>query len=57
MVIGLYQDLRDAMSKRNDWVENPIENLDNPNDYRTHAFHFAYTTKSRDVFKNATASF
>jgi hypothetical protein len=49
--------LRDAMSKRNDWVENPIENLDNPNDYRTHAFHFAYTTKSRDVFKNATASF
>ena len=45
------------MSKRNDWVENSIDNLDNPNDYRTHAFHFAYTTKSRDVFKNATASF
>jgi hypothetical protein len=38
------------MSKKNDWVENTIENFDNPNDFRTHAFHFAYTTKSRDVF-------
>lgn len=43
--------MRDALAKKHGWVENPIENFDNPNDYRVHAFHFAYTTKSRDAFK------
>jgi hypothetical protein len=57
IVLGQYQDMRDALSKKHGWVENPIENFDNPNDYRVHAFHFCYTTKSRDAFKFQTASF
>lgn len=42
--------MRDALLAKG-WVENPIQNFDNENDYRCHAFHFAYTTKSRDAFK------
>lgn len=51
IVLGQYQDMRDALAKKHGWVENPIENFDNPHDYRVHAFHFCYTTKSRDAFK------
>ena len=47
--------MREAL-KAKGWVENPIENFDNGNDYRVHAFHFVYTTKSRDAFKFQTAS-
>jgi len=43
--------MRDAMSKKHGWVENPIDNFDNSHDYRVHAFHFIYTTKSKDAFK------
>lgn len=43
--------------RRHGWVENPIDSFDNANDYRVHAFHFCYTTKSRDAFKYQTASF
>lgn len=42
------------------WVENCIESfedLKNSNDYRVHAFHFLYTTKSRDASRWQTASF
>ena len=56
-MLGQYQDLRDAMSKKPGWVENPIENFDDTSDYRVHAFHFLYTTKSRDAFRFQTASF
>jgi hypothetical protein len=37
--------------KAKGWIENPVENFDNLNQSKIHAFHFAYTTKSRDVFK------
>lgn len=43
--------MRDALSKKHGWVENPIDNFEGPNDYRVHAFHFLYTTKSKDAFK------
>jgi len=56
-VLGQYQDLRDAMAKKPGWVENPIENFDDTSDYRVHAFHFLYTTKSRDAFRFQTAWF
>lgn len=46
--------MRDALLAKG-WVENPIQNFDNENDYRCHAFHFVYTTKSRDAFKFQTA--
>ena len=42
--------MRDALAKQG-WVENPIKDFENVNDYRVHAFHFLYTTKSRDAFK------
>jgi hypothetical protein len=42
--------MREALLKKG-WVENPIANFDNVNDYRVHAFHFLYTTKSKDAFK------
>ena len=54
IVLGLYQDMRDALIAKG-WVENPVSNFDNDNDYRNHAFHFIYTTKSRDAFKFQTA--
>jgi hypothetical protein len=54
IVLGLYQDMRDALLAKG-WVENPVSNFDNENDYRNHAFHFIYTTKSRDAFKFQTA--
>ena len=49
--------MRDALEEKHGWVENPIENFDNASDYRIHAFHFLYTTKSRDAFRFQTASF
>lgn len=55
-VLGQYKDMRDAFSQKHGWIENPIENFENPNDYRCHAFHFLYTTKSKDAFKFQTAS-
>ena len=55
-VLGQYQDVRDALV-RHGWVENPIKNYDDQDDYRVHAFHFLYTTKSRDAFKFQTANF
>ena len=48
--------MRNALTKHG-WIENPIENFDCKNDYRVHAFHFLYTTKSRDAFKWQTGSF
>ena len=42
------------------YVENPIqsfEDVSNGSDYRVHAFHFLYTTKSRDATRWQTASF
>jgi len=42
------------------YVENPIQNFEdvaNGSDYRVHAFHFLYTTKSRDAQRWQTASF
>jgi hypothetical protein len=50
-VLGQYKDMRDAFSQKHGWIENPIENFENPSDYRCHAFHFLYTTKSKDAFK------
>ena len=55
-VLGQYKDMRDAFSQKHGWIENPIENFENPTDYRCHAFHFLYTTKSKDAFKFQTAS-
>lgn len=49
--------MRDALSNKHGWVENPIKDFDVSNDYRVHAFHFLYTTKSRDAFKYQTANF
>ena len=56
IVLGQYQDMRDAFLAKG-WVENPIENYENPSDYRSHAFHFLYTTKSKDAFVYQTAPF
>jgi|TARA_B110000285_G_scaffold229049_1_gene293075 hypothetical protein len=56
-VLGQYQDMRDALANKHGWVENPIKDFENANDYRVHAFNFLYTTKSRDAFKFQTASF
>jgi len=50
IVLGQYNDVRSAMIAKG-WVENPIDNFDNHNDYRVHAFHYIYTTKSRDAFR------
>ena len=57
VVLGVYNDVRKAMAAQDGWFENPIDNFENPSDYRVHAFHFAYTTKSRDAFKYQTATF
>lgn len=59
IVLGQYNDIRQALLARG-WVENPVDNfedLKNANDYRVHAFHFLYTTKSRDAARWQTASF
>lgn len=52
-----YNDLRDALAKKEGWVENPIANFEDLKDYRVHAFHFLYSTKSKDAFAFKTASF
>lgn len=56
-MLGVYDDMRKGMARQEDWFENPVNNFENASDYRVHAFHFAYTTKSRDAFKYQTASF
>jgi hypothetical protein len=50
VVLGQYADMRDAL-KAEGWVENPVSDFDDPRDYRVHAFHAAYTTKSKDAFR------
>ena len=53
IVLGQYHEMRNALLAK-DWVENPVssfEELPNTGDYRVHAFHFLYTTKSKDAFR------
>ena len=59
IVLGQYHEMRNSLLARG-WVENPIQNFEdvaNGSDYRVHAFHLVYTTKSRDAFRWQTASF
>lgn len=56
IVLGHYDDVREAM-RRHGWVENPIDSVENPNDYRIHAFHLLFTNKARDCFRYNIASF
>ena len=59
IVLGQYHEMRAALLAQG-WIENPIQNFEevkNGSDYRVHAFHLLYSTKSRDATRWQTASF